>query len=519
MRAALVALLACALLPAIAQASPRIRYQLDLSARADGVVAVTVEIDQAPAPLTLVFPAWLPGAYELRYFGREVGRLEAETKGRALAVRRDGDTRFVARGHRRGARVVLRYEINAALFSDDGAELSLAHAYLNPGAVLPLVRGLERAEHLMTLTGLPKDWRVLAALPGDPLGGLVAPTYASLIDGPIEAAAKDALSVSTRLLGGAQFTLVLHDDAGERAPALPPSLWADLERMVEAEQRIAGTLPYTRYLVLIHLSERPERAVALEHAASTSVLAPHAWLEGEGYLQLRHMIAHELFHAWNARRLVPLAYATGDPERAQRSPELWFTEGLTEHAALVAQAEAGLRSDAEVAQAISLSLTRARQAERSASSLEDLSRRAFFQEASDADDPDAYYAMGQLVSLALIAELLARTEGRVGLPELFSALLPAPGRAARLIDRARLGKILDGLVPKGGVALSSLLDRWVAAPFSLAALVPSLEAIGLRVAERSDERGEPLLTLAPDSRAGPLRARLLGLSRRGDGPR
>lgn len=518
-------------LPA-AHAAPAafLEYRVDLSARATGRVTVTLEIGAAPASLVLVFPAWLPGAYELRYFGREVRSLEATSAGRSLLARRASLTRFVVEGHTAGARVLIRYEIAAALFSDDGAELSRAHAYLNPGAVLPLVLGQERVPHSLIVQGLPPSWRIVAALPGDPRSGLVAPSYETLIDGPIEAAPTEALASSTRRLEGAEFTIAVHDDGHARTPPPPAALWADLARLVAAERRLAGALPYDRYLLLIHLSDRPEHAVALEHASSTSVLARRGGLEGEGYLELRQMIAHELFHAWNARRLVPAAYTRWDPEAAQASSDLWITEGLTEHAALVARAGAGLDGATAIGQALSLALTRARRAERSGLSLEAMSQLAFASPSSTKEDPDAYYAVGHVISLALTAELLRRSEGRLGLRELLATLLPPPGAQPRAIDRAGLGRSLDELLARDGAApsaaaasvasrpLSSILDHWVGEAFSLAEVLPSLTALGLRVSTRSDERGDPIVLVDPASLRGdapaslrPLRARLLGL--------
>ena len=59
------------------------------------------------------------------------------------------------------------------------------------------------------------------------------------------------------------------------------------------------------------------------------------------------MVAHELFHAWNAKRLRPAELVPYDLSRAQPSRSLWITEGLTEYFAHRAMLRAGRWSRAD----------------------------------------------------------------------------------------------------------------------------------------------------------------------------
>jgi predicted metalloprotease with PDZ domain len=508
---------------AAAAAEPAVRYRvsLDEASRARGGVGVTVEIAAAPSPLELAFPAWLPGAYELRFFGRDASAIEAvDDHGRVLRVDRDGPGRVRITGHSAGARVRVRYHMGAELLSDDGADVGREHAYLNPGAIVPMVRGLEARPHALELEALPRGWRALSAsMPEDGPPRIEGADYLALIDQPIEAVDAEVLVQSEVRAAGGRFRIVVHTDAGtrERARKLLPTIARDLGRIAEAERALAGPLPFDRYLVVMHLTERATRLAGLEHAAATSVVATPRLIGAEDYPELMHVLSHELFHAWNARRLIPAELIVPSLEQPQPSASLWITEGLTEHVALVALGRAGLLTRGELSAALEETLSRARYAERAGVSLESLARMAFAAPSALAADPDAYYAVGHVVSLAVVAALLERSHGKLGLEELLAAILPPPDGAPRAIDTAALGRALDRLAP-GPAPLSAQLQSWVEQPFSLAALLPSLAAIGFvteqKVLSRLDVAvladGEPpiLRLLEPGGafvRAGALR--------------
>ena len=504
--AALALLLACG--AAWGEGAVRYTLALDEAARADGAPSVTVEIDDAPAPLTLLFPAWLPGAYELRTFGKGASAFDARDQGRPLRVRRDGASRVVVEGHAAGAAVRVRFRIAASLLSDDGAEVDARHAYLNLGAVLPAVLEREARPHACSLAAVPAGWRIVPD--GD---GVAAPSYLALIDQPLEVAPTETLAVAERTSSGVRFVVAVHDEADPaRGRAAAARLLAELPRIADAERALAGAFPFARYVLFVHVSERPEQPAALEHAAAASLVIPPELVGDAGWEELRHVVAHELFHAWNARRMVPLELAVTALERPQSIGALWITEGLTEHAALVALARSGLLGRAALAQRLDDLFTRAREAERYGVSLDALSRLAFITPGAPRIDPDAYYAAGHAVALAIVGELVARSGGRIGLEQLLGSLLPPSDAPPRLIDTAALGRALDALAP-GAPALSSLLARLVDAPFSVAALAPSFERAGLSIVLPAARAARSKVELGARARAatGARAARLVRL--------
>jgi predicted metalloprotease with PDZ domain len=411
----------------------------------------------------------------MRYFGKDASEFAAtDGAGHALRVRRIDLSRVVIDGHHEGDRVQVRYRVNARLLSDDGAELSYEHAYLNPGAILPMVRALSSRACDLTLTAVPSGWHVFGG-DGEHLHGA---SYLQLIDQPLEVAPESAIVRGERVILGVRFSVVIHSADHEHARAVMPLLLRNLASIVEAEHRLAGALPFSRYWLLFHLDARLDHLVALEHAAATSVVAPPTLLDNASWFELQHVMAHEIFHAWNSRRLVPMASQDFDLEVAQAIPSLWISEGLTEHVALVSLRRAGLISVEKLASELGEAFSRTHFAERASLSLEDLARLAFSSPSVLAADPDAYYAAGHAVSLAVVAEMLQHSAGKVGLEQLLAALLPAANAAPRVIDTATLGRVIDALVP-ATPPISATLRRWVEAPLSLAQLLPSMDRLGL----------------------------------------
>ncbi len=291
---------------------PEVRYRIDLAARAQHQALVEMTISSAPAPLELLMPVWTPGAYELRTWGRNLTPVDAsDLGGRKLSFRRIGPSRFRVEGHAPGTQVRLRYRVYANRLSDDSSQLDASHAYLNGTSVFLLALGAEQARHRVELL-LPAGWRVATALEPQ-AGGFQSESYEALIDAPIEAG---TFPEARAEMAGRSFRVVLHGPA-----ELPPTLAHDVAALAEAEARLIGPPPFSKYLVLIHVADGVGRLAALEHAASTSLVVPRRSLQGGAdYDELLYMLAHELFHTWNARQLRPaelLPYRFDAPQTAR----------------------------------------------------------------------------------------------------------------------------------------------------------------------------------------------------------
>jgi predicted metalloprotease with PDZ domain len=141
---------------------------------------------------------------------------------------------------------------------------------------------------------------------------------------------------------GARIHLVFRGDEG-----------IDTEQFVEPVRAIAryqaelfGEVPFRDYRFLYHVRDRWH---GVEHEDSSSIILRRASLLGakpgdEGYDHTLSITAHELFHAWNVKRIVPAAFAPYDYWNATPTRLLWVMEGMTSYYGELTLVRSGLWS-------------------------------------------------------------------------------------------------------------------------------------------------------------------------------
>ncbi|MDB4967994.1 MAG: peptidase domain protein [Myxococcales bacterium] len=483
-------------------------YRVSLDERALHRATVEMTVTGAPASLELWMPAWTPGAYELRSWGRNVTPLDAsDGNGRPLRFARTDASHFRVDGGAGGI-VKLRYRVYAAQLTDDGSHIDGGHALLNGSSLFLAVHGQELGLHEVRVL-LPPGWRAATALEED-AGGWQTTSFEALIDAPIECG---RFADATAHAAGRTYRIAV-----DGAAAVPQRFVDDVAKLADAEAHLAGAPPYRRYVVLIHLSDEIGRVAALEHAASTSILVPRRSLtDADAYDELVYVVAHELFHAWNARRLRPAELIPYDLLHVQPSRALWITEGLTEYFAHRAMLRSGRWTRATYLAHVGDEAQRAVIASRHGGSVEDAAA-ATWQPPDDAEeDLDAYYARGHLVALAVDAAIHVATDGSHGLAEVLRAQLGAADAAGGVlpVDTDRLARAIDTVAPGVGAKLIA----WARTSDETTLLSDSLSAIGLKldvaiapprtVAGFAAEREGALLRVSAIADGGP--ASLAGL--------
>jgi hypothetical protein len=83
----------------------------------------------------------------------------------------------------------------------------------------------------------------------------------------------------------------------------------------------------------------------MEHAECTVMMAaPNATRRRDTYVAWLSLVAHELFHAWNVKRLRPREIVPGEYEVEQYTRSLGIAEGFTSYYAYLAMRRAGVTS-------------------------------------------------------------------------------------------------------------------------------------------------------------------------------
>lgn len=337
-------------------------------------VQLDVPLSALPAAATVgssiefFLPTWTPGSYLIREFARHLSRIEATnpSTGHLLACSKVRKNRFRIDLAAAETSVRLRYRVYAHELTVRTADVTDAHGFWNHACVLLWPVGAPSLPARITVD-FPQDWDLACALSidADPPDH-AAPTGCRRITlraDDMEHAYDSPCLVGTFARCSWQVAEVAHEAvldglAGVKPPA---TLIGDLKRVVEAAAAVFDApLPYARYLFLCLFTA--DGHGGLEHRDSTTLLMSRTALHSDkGYREFLALAAHELFHAWNVKRMRPVEFWQYDYENENYTTFLWLLEGWTAYYDDLLCLRAGLmsRSDylAIVAKSIQAVLT------------------------------------------------------------------------------------------------------------------------------------------------------------------
>jgi predicted metalloprotease with PDZ domain len=238
-----------------------------------------------------------------------------------------------------------------------------------------------------------------------------------------------------------------------------PRLCADLAAIVDNHVARFGEAPFPNYTFVLMLAH--DAYGGLEHrASSVNLFHPHFGATRKAYENLLELLSHELFHAWNGKRIAPRSLRELDYAREVYTPCLWVMEGITSHYDRFA-----LRSSSRITSRSFLEKVlddwarlqatpgRARQ------SLEQSSFDAWIKlykpDESNLNTTVSYYLKGGLVMFALDLQIRRRTEGARSLDDVLRALWQRYGSAPHPDD---LQPVFEDAT---GLALADVFDNQI----------------------------------------------------------
>jgi predicted metalloprotease with PDZ domain len=447
-----------------------LRYRVLLPQPQTQLVAVELEAEGVEGPATLVMPAWTPGSYLLREFARNVVQFEAtDGAGRPLPFRKTEKNRWRVDAPP-GGTLRARWVLSAAELSVRTNHVDATHAFLTGAATFMYLEGRE-GEPTEVSVEAPEGWRVATALPAVGERTFLAADYDTLADSPLE--------IGTHREAAWEVEGVPHRWAvWGRGNDDPRRLIEDTTRIVLAERELFGPLPYPSFLFVLHLESG---SGGLEHRDST-VLAAERWsLTGRGYESFLGLVAHELFHAWNGKRIRPAALGPFDYSRENHTRDLWVVEGITTYYTDLTLRRAGLLSPARYLEKLGEQISRYLAVPgRAVQPLEDASFDTWIKfYRPDANTPNAtvsYYLKGAMVALLLDLEIRRLTGNARSLDDVMRLLWERWG--ARDVGFPE-GTVEGVAAEVAGAELSAFFDRALrgtaeldfAGPLSAAGLV------------------------------------------------
>jgi predicted metalloprotease with PDZ domain len=472
-----------------------------------------------PREIVLFMPVWAPGSYLVREYARHVEGLAAEAPARTTKVRKNA-WRLQTMGLER---VVVRYRVYANELTVRTSHVDETHAFLVGAGIFLGVEGYLDARIRVEIQA-PAAWRVATSLerleaPPVQLAPehvrsivlqapvqlapehvrsivLQAPNFDTLVDSPIELGTHReerfvVLGVPHR------YSIWPADGVPERRIT---KLLEDTAAIVEREASLfGGTLPYDAYELLLHIS--PRARGGLEHAASAALIAtPASFASRSGYLEVLSLVAHEVFHAWNIKRIRPAGLSPYRYDEECYTRLLWWFEGATSYYDWRVLALAGICTIEEYLEHLAgeiayLDATPGRLVQ----ALEDTSFDAWIKlyrpDENSTNSTVSYYRKGEVVCALLDLEIRSRSQGRTELDTVLAHLWREYGQQQRPVPEDAMQAVFERA---SGVALGDLFDAWIRSPGEIDPTA-ALAHVGLAL-ERSSHTDAPPCSLGMRTR-------------------
>lgn len=447
---------------------------------------VSARIGTLPDPLVFFMPVWTPGSYLVREYARHVEGMTVDSPAQVTKVRKNA-WRVRCAG---ASRVRVRYRVYAGEFSVRTSHVDDHHAFLVGAALFLGVEGHEQAPIQIDLA-LPDGWRVATPLSESSRTNesatrrFDAPSYEALVDSPLELGQHreesfEAVGVAHRLAICPASAITEKD---------VQRFLGDAKTVVETLAKFFGErLPYESYQLFLHL--RSQGRGGLEHRSSAALVAsPSAFATRDAYLDLLSLLAHEIFHAWNIKRIRPAGLVPSRYDAESYTRLLWWFEGATSYFDWRCLARARLCTVDEYLDHLAAEIAYLDQTPgRFVASLEDASYDAWIKlYRPDENSPNSsvsYYRKGEVVCAWLDLELRARTSGRATLDAVLHHVWNEYGVLERPIPEDGMQAVFEQVA---GVPMGDLFDAWIRGTSELPyASTLALFGLSLERASRTD---------------------------------
>lgn len=422
------------------------------------VIATFQSKDEAEVELFL--PTWTPGSYLLREYARHLSQVKA-TAGddqRELRCVKTNKNRFTVTTDGADS-FQLSYRVYAHELTVRTAHLDDSHAYWNHACLLLWPIGQRHLSARITVDHAP-DWSLTCSLQASHAESISAGYSATTLHADNLDDALDApilIGKTQRLeweVNGIPHAIVLDGLAGIAPPA---TLVEDLTKIVnQAAAVFGGSLPYDRYVFMALFTG--EGYGGLEHRDSTTLLMARTSLTTpSGYREFLGLAAHELFHAWNVKRMRPVEFWNYDYEQENYTKLLWLMEGWTAYYDDLLLVRAGLTSRSEYLATMAKNIqSMSASPGRLELSLEDSSFDAWIRlyrpDENTRNSSQNYYGNGAVVAMCLDILIRRASDGKNSLDAVLSKLYETTFQQGRGYEVADVYRIIEELADADVVA-------------------------------------------------------------------
>lgn len=408
----------------------------------------------------LQLPKWNPGAYRLTEAHRNLRGVVVETlAGKPVPVVKVDEITW--RVSHAGQPFRVKYRVYRGSYNGiAGAYLDDEFGFWN-GVYLFLyaVGHKDRPIDLKIEDAPGQGAQVITALPRSGSSkSYRAANYDVLVDSPVHAGKVDLIPFA---VGKTKFRVAMAGIGNYSEK----KIIADLTKIAQATFAVFGdgpdAVPFDDYTFIYHL--RPGNRAGLEHLNSTVIGAePFVFSEPEGYRNLLRLSAHELFHAWNVKRIRPTVLGPFAYEREVHTSMLWFSEGFTRYYGWVLLARAGISDEADTLNYLADAIRKLQESPgRKTMTVEQASWETWLKPDDAANSYVDYYLKGMLIAAMLDLEIRRISGGQRSVDTVMRELWARHLRLGTGLGPAELEQIFVAQGGAAGTEISDLFRRYV----------------------------------------------------------
>jgi predicted metalloprotease with PDZ domain len=451
---------------------------------------------RAAGDVLLSLPAWTPGEYEIDNFARYVMDFAATDGSIPVSWDKTDQDTWRLRVTRAGT-VRVSFNYRAMTLDNANAWSKPDFAFFNGTNLFlyPEGQGTDFTATIVVHTA--PSWRIATGMTQTGPNTFTAPNYHDLVDMPFFVGRFDIDSAQAggKVMRFASYPAGSVPNSGRRM------VLDQLAKMVPPEATVFGEMPWDSYTVLqVADSEyTPGSASGLEHQNSQLDILSSLVVSNP---VLASLYAHEIFHAWNVKRMRPAEMVPYRYDRPQPTALLWIAEGITDYYADLAEVRSGLTTPEQFYATTTGKIEEVADAPPVA--LEDASLSAWVKPVDGTDD--SYYPKGSLAGLLLDIMIRDASDNRRSLDTVMREMYQGSWKRGRgftneewwqTVSRAAGGRSLaefekryvdgrdpfpwDSVLPLGGLRL--LVERTV---------LPNLG-----ISSSADEQGRRVVALDP----------------------
>ena len=274
--------------------------------------------------IVFVMPVWIPGSYMVRDFSKNVEEFKAHSEKSEKLKWEKIDKNSWRVYTNKANEVTISYKVYAFVKSVRYSFLDDSHGFVSPPDLFMYVDKLKNQPATLVIDPYDEFSTISTGLERSPgsKNSFIVPDYDILVDSPIEIGNQTVLEFE---VDGIPHEIAFYGNGNYDSSAV-----SEVKQIVIEAKKIFGELPYKRYLFIVHLKR--SGAGGLEHLNS-QVLQYGRWdfQPASRRGRWRLLIAHEIFHAYNAKRIRARELGPFDYTKENYTTLLWVMEGFTSY--------------------------------------------------------------------------------------------------------------------------------------------------------------------------------------------